>query len=115
MTKKFLDQLNSFQIEKFNKNNLNFNDNYDDDDFIIIDDNEINSITNENHFQNHLNTENENLFQKLRSFFIDLTDETNVIRGSIDQDTLINRRSRKAKSSISLIQHENFLTRQTSI
>ncbi|CAF0950387.1 unnamed protein product [Adineta steineri] len=53
------------------------------------------------------------VMEKVQSFLTEVTEETHVIAGALDQDTFVNRRSRQAKSSIPFVEgyqrfsHEN--------
>ncbi|CAF5038011.1 unnamed protein product [Rotaria sp. Silwood1] len=78
----------------------------DDDVFIDIDDSKITAVVNDNtNIDSSSNVENKitdtiPFLNKIRSFMDELTEEKDVIMGTIDEETLFNRRSRKEKSSI---------------
>jgi hypothetical protein len=56
-----------------------------------------------------------NVKEKALTFIDELTEETFVIRGTLDEETFINRRSRRAKGSNSFIQQNLQLFHQNSV
>lgn len=75
-----------------------FNDPFDDE-FAEIDENEITTIINENAEEIVENLKNESpLKMTIRSFLEELGEETDVILGRIDEETLFNRRSHRVRS-----------------
>jgi hypothetical protein len=94
-------------------------DDLSDDEFTQIDETEITAVNNDNIDQslikeNKLN-KNTSLANSIRSFIEELFEEKDVIRGTLDEETLLNRRSRKAKTSIPMIQNKQVLATRTSI
>ncbi|CAF1499655.1 unnamed protein product [Adineta steineri] len=79
-----------------------------DDVFVETEDDEtsIKTVTNSNTNVGLSKSKSEGSFMEhIRLFFTDLNEETEVIRGVIDEDTLFNRRSRKAKQIHPSIQY----------
>ena len=74
-----------------------------DDDFAEIDQTEITAVVNDS-FDHSLDSDDKakddnSVKNSIRSFFEEISEETEVIRGILKQQTLINRRSEKAKTS----------------
>ncbi len=91
-----------------------------DEEFTEIDQDEITSVTNDSADQALVNGGNQSkehgsLKTTLRSFIEELTEEKDVIWGSMDHDSLCNRRSRKAKSSQPVFGHQQVLVNRTSL
>lgn len=95
----FIDRL-LHQLTRPRKSKVDYSS---DEDFTEIDPNEITTVNNDNIKQplEHEDTaKDETSFKDtLRSFIDELNEETDVIRGTIDHETLYNRRSHRAKSS----------------
>ncbi|CAF1440562.1 unnamed protein product [Rotaria sordida] len=87
----------------------------DDDVFIDIDETEIAAVVNNNaDIDVSSNVENKTtdtipFMNTIRSFIDELNEEKDVITGTIDEETLANRRSRKAKSSLVSIKTNQIL------
>ncbi|CAF3802216.1 unnamed protein product [Rotaria sp. Silwood1] len=92
----------------------------DDEPFTIIDESEIIVAINDNtNIDSSSNVENKvtdtiSFLNKIRSFIDELVEEKDVIMGTIDEETLFNRRSRKAKSSLLSIKNNHISDIQTS-
>ncbi|UJR38626.1 hypothetical protein I4U23_031292 [Adineta vaga] len=56
--------------------------------------------TNDLYSNDEINEKNVNVFHQFSSFLDEITEESFVIIGDIDEETLLNRRSRKAKSFV---------------
>ncbi|CAF3329607.1 unnamed protein product [Rotaria socialis] len=82
----------------------------DDEVFAEVDENEITAVVNNNNIHQSLNggsklTDNIPFINDIRSFIDEIGEETNVLLGSMDEEALVNRRSRKAKSTFSSIKN----------
>ena len=86
----------------------------DNDEFTVIDETEITTVIN-NGADFQTSSEEMSLVEKIRSFIDELGEETEVIRGSIDEETLRNRRRYRTKSWVSMIDTNKRLVSQTSI
>ena len=98
-------------IEPFQKSKSSNKSLINDDDFIQVDERDIQSVVNENLDpqirskveENSTKKSNEDLslIDKVKTFIDELNEETEVFTGKIDQETFFNRRSRKAKLNVS--------------
>jgi hypothetical protein len=88
----------------------------DDDEFTIIDETEITTVVNQQLLDYEDTTKEESPFKDfLRSFVEELNEEKDVIRGTIDHETLVNRRSHRARSSLLLNDSKESLVNRNSI
>jgi hypothetical protein len=89
----FLDQL-FHQIKPQSTSTVNYSN---EEDFVDIEQNEITAVTN-----HHTETDkhHHSFTHFFRRLIDDIHEEIDVIRGRIDEDTLVNRRRHKAKASI---------------
>ncbi len=89
-----------------------------DDEYTEIDHREVTAVTNDNIIESSYNENkmknNIPLKESLQTFIEELIEETDVIRGSIDEETLFNRRSRIAKSSLPMIKKNQIEINGTS-
>ena len=95
-------------FEPFQKSKSKENISTHDEDFLQIDEKDIQSVVNENfdeklRLNNKENLKNKNqdeisLIDKVKTFIDELNEETEVMTGKIDEETFVNRRSRRAKS-----------------
>jgi hypothetical protein len=90
-----------------------------DEEFTEIEPSEIAAVTNDNidpalDKENKLKTDT-SFKNSILSFIEELNEETDVIRGSIDEKTLFNRRREKAKSIFPAIQDNQPLFSRTSL
>jgi hypothetical protein len=96
-------------------------DEFSDEEFSEIDPSEITTVINNNtdidksNNQQNKSNEDESLIDAIRTFLDDLYEETDVIRGTLDEETFINRRSRRAKSSIPSTGDNRVVIAQSSI
>ena len=75
-----------------------------DEDFTEIDPTEITAIVNDNIEEPLEDSKNESTLKaKIQSFIEELGEETDVILGKIDDETLFNRRSQRSRSLITSI------------
>lgn len=90
-----------------------------DEEFAEIDETEIIAVTNNNIEQpmdDEDNSKESTSLQKLiRSFIEELGEETDVIRGRIDDEALFNRRSRRARVSSPFIENKQNILEQELI
>ena len=90
-----------------------------DEEFTDIDESEVTAIVNHNIQQTpeyNDTTKEESTFKDvILSFFGELNEETDVILGTIDQETLVNRRSHRARSSILSDDNKEELVNRNSI
>ncbi|CAF4959695.1 unnamed protein product [Rotaria sp. Silwood1] len=85
----------------------------DDEVFADIDESEITAVMNgDTHMDVSSNVENK-FMNNLRSFIDELSEEKDVIMGTIDEDTLFNRRCQKVKSSPLSIKNDEILFSRT--
>jgi UDP-N-acetylglucosamine pyrophosphorylase len=94
-------------------------DDISDEEFTEIDEKEITTVINNNidqslNNQDKLKKQN-SLTKTIQSFIDEITEETHVIRGTLDEETLFNRRSRKAKYSFSTVENKQTLINRTSL
>ena len=85
-----------------------------DDEFTVIEETEIRTVVNDN-ADFPTSSEEISLVERIRSFIDELSEESEVIRGSIDKDTLLNRRRHRTKSSLLKLSMDKKLVSQTSI
>ncbi|CAF4168505.1 unnamed protein product [Rotaria sordida] len=80
----------------------------DDDVFIDPDESNITTVVNNNTDIDASSNVEDNIpfMNTIRSFIDELNEEKDVIMGIIDEETLVNRRSQKAKSSILSIKNQ---------
>jgi len=111
----FLDRL----IHQLTRPRASKIDDFNDEEFSEINQNEITAVSNDN-IDQFLDNKNKlengtTLKDSIATFIEELTEETEVIRGSIDYETLHNRRSRRAKSVFSGVQNNKVLDNRTSL
>jgi hypothetical protein len=94
-------------------------DDYSDEEFTEIDDSEVTTISNNNtDLVNSRDDKNKSTYdipfiRTMQSFITDLREEADVILGTLDEDTFINRRSRRAKSLVPVNNNDTTFVSQT--
>ncbi|CAF1301569.1 unnamed protein product [Rotaria magnacalcarata] len=97
-------------LHQLTRSSFSETDYIDDEVFVEVDENEIKVAVNNNNIHRSLNdgsklTDNIPFINDIRSFIDEIGEETNVLLGFMDEESLINRRSRKAKSTFSSIKN----------